>query len=211
MKRQLLSLDNATLGYADLVVLRQLSWHVHRAERWAIVGANGAGKTTLIRTILGLLPLRGGSLTYYDHEGKPTSKASIGYLPQVNHIDRQFPIDVYHVVESGLYGTALSKGEMKERISNLIHSVGLTEHTHTALGRLSGGQVQRALLARALASQPELVVLDEPTSFLDRSYKQQFDQLLASLIPEESTIIMVTHELPQTYETSWQTLALGSM
>lgn len=211
MNSLLLSLDDANLGYTDFAVLRHFSWQVHRAQRWAVVGANGAGKTTLIRTILGLLPLKSGSLTYYAPNGKPTSKASIGYLPQVNHIDRQFPINVYRVVESGLYGTSLNKEEMTKRIHSLIESVGLTEHTYTALGNLSGGQVQRALLARALASQPELLVLDEPTSFLDRSYKQHFNQLLTSLTPAQSTIIMVTHELPQTYESSWQTLVLGSM
>lgn len=205
----LLSLEEVELGYPETVVLEAFSWQVTRGERWAIVGPNGAGKTTLIKSILGLLPIRSGRMTYYDRQGAISPPPSIGYLPQINRIDRAFPIDTYQVIESGLYGTSLSRPQQRERIQTLLEAIGLAEEARTPIGRLSGGQLQRVLLARALASEPELLVLDEPMSFLDRSYKHQFEQLLARLARPESTILMVTHDLPDIDTRDWQTLALG--
>ncbi|MDO4691940.1 MAG: ATP-binding cassette domain-containing protein [Porphyromonadaceae bacterium] len=207
----LFSLDHACIGYPETPVLEGFSWQVARGEHWAIVGPNGAGKTTLVKTLLGLLPIRAGYLSYYDREGRPASAPSIGYLPQINRIDRAFPIDTYEVVSSGLQGTSLGRGEQERRIAELLEAIDLVEYTHTPIGRLSGGQLQRALLARALAARPELLVLDEPMSFLDRSYKDLFGGLLSSLAPKDSTILMVTHDLPNTIadEYDWQTLAIG--
>lgn len=207
----LFSFDRASIGYPETPVLDAFSWQVARGEHWAIVGPNGAGKTTLVKTLLGLLPIRGGQLSYYGPDGRPAARPSIGYLPQINRIDRAFPIDAYEVVASGLQGTTLRQSERNDRISELLEAIDLVEYAREPIGRLSGGQLQRILLARALAARPELLVLDEPMSFLDRSYKELFGGLLSELAPKDSTILMVTHDLPNTItdEYHWQTLAIG--
>lgn len=206
----LFSIRNASLGYPDTEVLKEFSWSVERGERWAIVGPNGAGKTTLIRTLLGLIPLLAGELDYYDAYGvRQMSRYNVGYLPQINNIDKSFPICVEEVISSGLYGLSLSGEEEQERIAQLLSVIGLEDYRKQAIGKLSGGQLQRVLLARALASKPELLILDEPTSFLDKRYKEQFIALLNSLTTPSTTIIMVTHDLPQSEETMWQLLPIG--
>lgn len=206
----LLAIRKARLGYPGTEILRDFDWEVRRAERWAIVGPNGAGKTTLLKTILGLTPLLGGDLCYYDINGSPTTKPSIGYLPQINQIDRAFPISAAEVIDSGLHGCGLRHRGCRDRVSELLAAIGMEHMGRTPIGELSGGQLQRILLARALAPHPELIVLDEPTSFLDRAYKQQFDELLLRLAPKDATILMVTHDYtPDSMGEGWQVLALG--
>lgn len=204
----ILRLEDAQLGYADTLVLSHFDWEIERGERWAVTGPNGCGKTTLMRTLLGLIPLRGGSLLRFDCEGKVTSTLVASYLPQINQIDRHFPIRVWEVIDSGLPNTTRSAMERKTEIERLAGAVGIRELLESAIGRLSGGQLQRALLARALASQPELLILDEPLSFLDRAYKQSFEALLEALVPEETTMLMVTHDIAGSGAGAWQELEL---
>lgn len=207
---KLLQLSKCILGYSDGAVLKGFSWEVLRGERWAVVGPNGAGKTTLIRTLLGLIPLLGGELNYYTPDGTKMSQwPHVGYLPQINNIDKSFPIHVEEVIHSGFYGQTKTKQEQEQRIQELLSAIDLLDYRKQAIGKLSGGQLQRVLLARALASKPELLVLDEPTSFLDQSYKRQFMSLLESLVDDETTIIMVTHDLPQEDRAKWQILSIG--
>lgn len=204
----ILRLEDAQLGYADTLVLSHFDWEIQRGERWAVTGPNGCGKTTLMRTLLGLIPLRGGSLLRFDREGKVTSTLVASYLPQINQIDRHFPIRVWEVIDSGLPNVMRSAVERKAEIERLAGAVGIRELLESAIGRLSGGQLQRALLARALASQPELLILDEPLSFLDRAYKQSFEALLEVLVPEETTMLMVTHDIAGSGAGAWQELKL---
>ena len=204
----ILRLEDAQLGYADTLVLSHFDWEIQRGERWAVTGPNGCGKTTLMRTLLGLIPLRGGSLLRFDREGKVTSTLVASYLPQINQIDRHFPIRVWEVIDSGLPNATRSAMERKTEIERLAGAVGIRELLESAIGRLSGGQLQRALLARALASQPELLILDEPLSFLDRAYKQSFEALLEVLVPEETTMLMVTHDIAGSGAGAWQELKL---
>ncbi len=209
MAQLLLSIQRARLGYPGTEVLSALDWEVRYGDRWLIVGPNGAGKTTLLKTLLGLTPLLGGDMQYYSPTGEAIHAPSIGYLPQINQIDRAFPISAREVIASGLQGCSLSRDGRHERIAELLEAIDLESMGHLPIGALSGGQLQRILLARALASRPQLVVLDEPTSFLDRRYKEQFDELLLRLIPEEATILMVTHDMQPTHLDQWQSLALG--
>lgn len=204
----ILRLEDAQLGYADTLVLSHFDWEIERGERWAVTGPNGCGKTTLMRTLLGLIPLRGGRLLRFDREGKVTSTLVASYLPQINQIDRHFPIRVWEVIDSGLPNVMRSAVERKAEIERLAGAVGIRELLESAIGRLSGGQLQRALLARALASQPELLILDEPLSFLDRAYKQSFEALLEVLVPEETTMLMVTHDIAGSGAGAWQELKL---
>lgn len=205
----LLRLEGATLGYPGTVVLKDFSWDVQHGERWAITGSNGAGKSTLMKTILGLIPLLGGRMTYFSPSGQSIDRPRIGYLPQINQIDRAFPISAGEVVDSGLDGCGLRHKPCRHRVRELLEAVGLKDMERTPIGELSGGQLQRILLARALAPRPDLLVLDEPTSFLDRVYKQQFDTLLEQLAPEDATILMVTHDYSTESLQGWQVLSVG--
>ena len=205
----LLELRDVTLGYPDKVVLEHLNWCVRRGERWAITGPNGSGKTTLMRTLLGLIPLQAGQLLRYDREGHTTDQLIASYLPQINQIDRHFPIHVYEVIDSGLPKGTTGRGVRREQVEKLAEAIGLMHLLQQPIGKLSGGQLQRALLGRALASNPELLILDEPLSFLDKSYKESFESLLEQVVRPETTMLMVTHDLHQAKSEYWQTLTLG--
>ncbi len=208
MTKKILTLEDASIGYSDTLVLDGLNWTIGRGERWAITGPNGCGKTTLMRTLLGLLPLRAGRLTRYDREEAPTQGLVMSYLPQINQIDRHFPIHVEEIIASGL-PQGLEKHRRLAEVERLAEVFGITELLRQPLGRLSGGQLQRTLLARSLASDPELLILDEPLSFLDRVYKEQFEALLQRALRPETTLLMVTHDLLGEADASWQVLSLG--
>ena len=208
MPKKILTLEDASIGYSDTLVLDGLNWTIGRGERWAITGPNGCGKTTLMRTLLGLLPLRAGRLTRYDRDEAPTQGLVMSYLPQINQIDRHFPIHVEEIIASGL-PQGLEKHRRLAEVERLAEVFGITTLLRQPLGRLSGGQLQRTLLARSLASDPELLILDEPLSFLDRVYKEQFEALLQRALRPETTLLMVTHDLLGEADASWQVLSLG--
>lgn len=210
MSTKILTLEDVAIGYPDTLVLDGLDWSVRRGERWAITGPNGCGKTTLMRTLLGLLPLRAGRLTRYDRSEAPTTALVMSYLPQINQLDRHFPIHVREVITSGLPRT-LRGGERTHEVERLAEVFGVAELLGEPIGRLSGGQLQRTLLARSLASDPELLILDEPMSFLDRTYKAQFEELLQRALRPETTLLMVTHDLTGEIEGGWQILSLGRL
>ena len=205
----ILRLEDARIGYADTLVLEHLDWSIQRGEHWAITGPNGCGKTTLMRTLLRLIPLRGGRLSYFDAAGRETNALVTSYLPQINQIDRHFPIRVWEVIDSGL-PQGMRDAETRRREQRaLAEAVGVEEYLDQPIGRLSGGQLQRTLLARALASQPELLILDEPLSFPDRAYKQSFQRLLEELVPQEATLLVVTHDMTSGAAGEWKELQLG--
>ena len=205
----ILRLEDASIGYSDTLVLEHFDWSIQRGERWAITGPNGCGKTTLMRTLLRLIPLRGGQLRCFDRVGQETSDLVMSYLPQINQIDRHFPIRVWEVIDSGLPKALRDPKARREERSRLAEAVGVHELLDNPIGRLSGGQLQRTLLARALASQPELLILDEPLSFLDRAYKQSFQSLLTELVPEDATLLIVTHDMTSGAGEVWHELQLG--
>ena len=205
----ILELHNASLGYPDKVVLEHLNWRVLRGERWAITGPNGSGKTTLMRTLLGLIPLQSGQLLRYNSVGEPTEQIVASYLPQISQIDRHFPIHVYEVIDSGLPKETAEQSSRRTRVEELAEAIGITHLLQQPIGKLSGGQLQRTLLGRALASDPELLILDEPLSFLDKSYKESFEDLLKQVVRPATTMLMVTHDLHHATAEDWHTLTLG--
>lgn len=209
MAQTLFAFRSADLGYSDGVILPQFSWQVGRGERWAIVGPNGAGKTTLVRSLLRLLPLRSGALDCYDAQGRPVPKLSTSYLPQINHVDRAFPISVQEVISSGLMRSALSPDEQEARVQELMQALELSDLRHSPIGRLSGGQLQRTLMARALAPTAELLVMDEPTSFLDQGARAGFEDTLQRLTPASTTILVVTHDILAESHHAWRRLPIG--
>ena len=152
-------------------ILSHVSLDVNQGDFLAVTGPNGGGKTTLLRILLKLLQPTAGSVTYF-YNGKPCRQLPIGYLPQKNMVDARFPITVKEVISSGLLGTVTqSAHERRERITEILKLVELHSHENKSIGNLSGGQLQRALLGRALISRPQILVLDEPLSYLDKHFE----------------------------------------
>ncbi len=184
----LIALHHISLKRDGRTILDNVNFDVYTGDFVAITGPNGGGKTTLLRIILGLVPPTGGSV-------RMSQEVSVGYLPQKNMIDSHFPISVREVVESGLLATkGMSKADKKERVSETIERMQLATHAERPIGELSGGQLQRALLGRAIISQPQLLVLDEPLSYLDKRFEQRLYDILHD-ISQEATILLVSHEM----------------
>ena len=188
--RPLITLDGVGMSFEGRRVLDDVSAVVRHGDFVAVTGPNGGGKTTLMRIILGLLRPSSGNVAYC---GGCTP--AIGYLPQKNSIDPHFPITVREVVATGLLAhTSMTAADKDERIEQYIDLVELRPHADRSIGRLSGGQLQRALLARALVSRPSLIVMDEPLSYLDKHFEARLYDILREL-RTRATIVLVSHEM----------------
>jgi len=193
---KLIEIKNVTAKYDRHIVLNDVSLDVWEKDFLVLTGPNGGGKTTLLKLILQLLRPSNGQI-YYFKEGRQVSFLKIGYLPQMNPFDRQFPISVYDVVASGLADEKKVfkdfNRNQKESISKMLAEVGLTDYASQAIGKLSGGQFQRALLARAMISTPELLILDEPNTYIDKEFEMHFIELMKKL-NKQTSIVLVTHD-----------------
>ena len=192
----IIELSDIRLRYGQEQIFSNVSLQVCRGDFMAVSGPNGAGKTTLLRILLKLLKPTSGRVTYFDAQGKPTKRLPIGYLPQKSGIDIHFPITVRQMVLSGLItGWGLRQpADAEQRLGEVSERLGLEPFLHKPINALSGGQLQRSLLARATISQPEVVVLDEPLSYVDKHCEQQIYHIVADLA-KSSTIILVSHEM----------------
>lgn len=175
-------------------ILSDINFDVNRGDFIAITGPNGGGKTTLLRIILKLLKPTTGSVTYLDPQGNPVKGLPIGYLPQKNMIDSRVPVTVHELVASGLTGEHLGRERERTLTASTLTTIGLTAHADKPIGVLSGGQLQRALLGRAIISSPEVLVLDEPLSYVDKQFEQSIYTLLEQLAAS-TTILLVSHEM----------------
>ena len=185
---------NLTLGYENKKVVGTLDFTVERGDYLAVVGENGSGKTTLMKTVLGLMPPLGGSITF----GDGLKRTEIGYLPQQTEHQKDFPATVKEVVLSGtLSGLGLKPfyGE-KEKTAALknIKKMGLEGYENKPFANLSGGQKQRVLLARALCAAKSILLLDEPASGLDEQATNEMYSIIESLNASGVTIVMITHD-----------------
>ena len=191
----LIVLEKVCLSYDNREVLRGIDLVVSRGDFVVITGPNGGGKTSMLRVMLKLLSPTSGHVRYY-RGGEEVDQLKIGYLPQKTAIDSRFPITVSEVVASGLYSSGLRRGRLtgawQLRIEETLELLGIEELTSRSIGRLSGGQLQRALLGRAIISRPELLVLDEPLSYIDEAFGVRIYSLLERL-SHETTVVMVTH------------------
>lgn len=185
----LLSIEHVSMGWDRRMVLSDVSMQVCRNDFIAITGPNGGGKTTLLRILLGLLKPLSGRVVRLEPE------LTIGYLPQKNMIDSQFPVTVRQVIESGLLAVkGLGAEERKARYEETLEAMGLVQHADRPIGVLSGGQLQRALLGRAIISKPALLVLDEPLSYIDKRFEARLYDIIRE-IARDTTIVLVSHEM----------------
>lgn len=190
----LLTFENVSLGYGDVAVLEHLSFHICAGEFLGIVGPNGSGKTTILRAILGLIRPGSGRILR-------SSRPIIGYVPQRENIDTIMPVTALEVATMGraprLGPVDRLKSVDREAAAGALERVGVA-HLAAALFRdLSGGQQQRVLIARALAGDPDLLVLDEPTNGMDLASEHAIVDLLCDLNRKRHlTVLLVTHLLP---------------
>nr|WP_302831380.1 metal ABC transporter ATP-binding protein [uncultured Bacteroides sp.] len=197
----IIEIKNLSAGYDGRTVLRDVNLTVYDRDFLGIIGPNGGGKTTLIKCILGLLKPTAGEIAYHTANSRSSSSSSqvtMGYLPQYNSIDRKFPITVEEVILSGLSSkkSLVSRftAEHKEKARQVIARMGLEGLEERAIGALSGGQLQRALLGRAIISDPQVVILDEPSTYIDKRFEARLYQLLAE-INKDCAIILVSHDI----------------
>lgn len=197
MKKIVIELKNVSFAYREQIVLENVNLRVRQKEFWAILGPNGGGKTTLLKIILGLLkPLQGEVKVF----GKPPAKVRefIGYVPQHGVRNTLLPLSVFELVAMG-YQKNKSIGffynhKCKHKVYNALDRVGLVSLAHRNVLELSGGELQRALVARALVNSPELLIFDEPTANVDPQGKVCLYELLGQL-KQDMTILVVTHDL----------------
>jgi ABC-type Mn2+/Zn2+ transport system ATPase subunit len=196
MPEPLVSLRDVGLGYDDHAVLEHVDLVIERGEFAALLGPNGAGKTTLLRGIVGLIPVLAGTLRYgFDRAASP-----IGYVPQRDSLDAIFPLTAREVVSMGTYARLrpvqpLTRAH-KKLATDSLEQVGMTAVAEQRFSSLSGGQKQRVLIARALAAEPGLLVLDEPTAGVDPGAAAAIMDVVARLNRElDLTVLLVTHQL----------------
>lgn len=191
-----LTLRDLSVGYDGQVVLEKVSLSVERGEFLALLGPNGAGKTTLLRGVLGLIPLLAGRIEYsFDRLVNPP-----GYVPQRETLDPIFPLTVFEVVLMGTYarlGPLRPVGRrQREFAATCLEQVGLPDLAKRPFWALSGGQKQRVLIARALAVEPEILMLDEPTSGVDPGAAAAIMDLISRLNRDHGlTVVLVSHHL----------------
>lgn len=203
MTTPIIKFSHASFGFPGVIALEDISLEICEGEFIGVIGPNGSGKTTLCRAVLGLLRPIEGTLQIFDcacEELRCHHRARIGYLPQKGVLDRNFPITVLEAVMMGRYGVLglLRRPRAADRAIAVeaLDNVGMLEHRDEALGQLSGGQQQRVLIARALAQQPQVLLLDEPTTGVDIPTQRSVLELVGRLHQELGlTVLLVTHDI----------------
>ena len=187
-----------TVRKRDGVIIHDVTLDVHHGEIMAIIGRNGAGKTTLLKALLGRIPYT-GSITFTNPKGERVEKPRIGYVPQNMVFDRSTPMTVADMLCANLSSFPIWLGHKKEKMARagaMLQKVGGKNLLQKRLGSLSGGEMQRVLLAFALEPMPDMLLLDEPVSAVDRKGIEVFYDLVTSLRSEyHMPVILVSHDL----------------
>ncbi len=186
-----LSVNDITVRYGDVVALKDISFKVGKNTLFGIIGPNGGGKSTLLKAIIGLVKVDEGKIEFQENP-------KIGYVPQSTEFDKGFPILVRDVVMMGSLRSVRpfhrhSKKD-KERAASIMRLLNIKELSDRQIGQLSGGQMQKVLIARALMSDPNILVLDEPTAAVDADSKKEIHQILFKL-KKRMTILLVSHDM----------------
>jgi len=196
-RHTIVSMEHVYYSYDGVPVLQDLSLDIQERDFLTIIGPNGGGKTTILKLILGLIEPQDGSIRVFGKAPKYTRKY-VGYVPQLFLFDFDFPITIREVALMGRLrmsrmGKHYSDTDVKAA-SHALEKVGLLDYQNHQIGGLSGGERQRAFIARALATEPKLLLLDEPVASVDATWQQSFYELL-HMLNKEIAIVMVTHDL----------------
>ena len=197
MQPNVIELDHVWFSYQASPVLVDVTFALPRGEFLGIIGPNGGGKTTLLKLMVGLLKPDRGMIRVLGQEPSVAS-SKVGYVPQDTDFNRGFPISVMDVALMGRLsrlrrGRGYSK-EDREKVEQILERVGMLEYRERPIGKLSGGQRQRVFIARALATEPEILFLDEPTAGVDRDFRTDLYDILREL-NQEVTIVVITHDI----------------
>nr|NQU92999.1 ABC transporter ATP-binding protein [Bacteroidota bacterium] len=195
--KSILELKLVTVGYDHEIILKNIDLKIYENDFIGVIGPNGGGKTTLVKAIIGLIKPISGKIIYHNNKGKAIEKL-IGYLPQINQIDKKFPISVKDVVLSGLSDRKnIFKRFTKSQISmvyELLEQMGIQNLAAKNIGMLSGGELQRTFLCRAIISDPRLLILDEPNTFVDNKFESDLYRIL-KVLNEKMAVMIVSHDV----------------
>lgn len=191
---EILELRDVSAGYEGDMVLKDINFAIGDLDFIGVIGPNGGGKTTLVKLILGLIKPMQGNIVFFD----PGERNLIGYLPQVSQTDKKFPITVLEVVLSGLMSIkqgfrAYSRSDRSTAVE-ILGLMGIGHLQKKSIGELSGGQMQRVYLGRAIVANPKLLILDEPNTFVDNKFEHDLYELLGEL-NKKMAILMVSHDV----------------
>ena len=197
--KPILDVREVSVRYNGRVALEEISFHLHAGERVAVVGPNGAGKSTLFKVVAGVLQPSAGDVTISG--ARPLSHSCIAYIPQRSQVDWNFPVNVADVVMMGRSAKLGPFNWPKKRdwdfVGHALETVELMNLSGRQIGQLSGGQQQRMFIARALAQEAELMLMDEPLTGLDGPSQEGLLNLLATLKQQNATVMVATHDLEQ--------------
>jgi ABC-type Mn2+/Zn2+ transport system ATPase subunit len=193
-----LEVQNASIGYGEKTVLRDLTFQIPHGARVAVVGPNGAGKSTLFKALVGLLPLQKGRILIHGR-ALGSHKDCVAYVPQREEVDWRFPVTVNDVVMMGRIRQTgwlrRASAEDRQIAAKSLEQMGIANLANQSIGQLSGGQQQRAFLARALAQEPHILLMDEPFTAVDVTTQEMTLRLLDHLRQRQVTTLVSTHDL----------------
>jgi zinc transport system ATP-binding protein len=212
-KEIVVKFDSVSFSYADVQVIENASFHIHKSEFVTMVGPNGCGKTTVLKLLFGLETPSAGSIEifgniYTDKKKNVMQNTNLAYVPQMPPADKKFPITVRDIVRMGLLRPLKGYSSVNTDVEEALERTGITELAGKQYGSLSGGQKRRALVARALAANPQLLVLDEPTANMDSGSEARLYETLASC-KGKTTILIVTHDTEFVTSLTDRVLCLG--
>ena len=192
----LVTLRDVCVAYDGYEALEHVDLEIGERDFLGVIGPNGGGKTSLVKAILGTVPYTGE--VWYAPELFRGRERLIGYMPQISDFDHAFPISLLEVVLSGLQGhrgfrSRYAKSD-REKALQLLENAGIAREAHHPVGEVSGGQLQRALLCRALIADPRLLILDEPTNFVDNKFEKALYDMLREL-NDRMAIVVVSHDI----------------
>ncbi|ANQ53465.1 metal ABC transporter ATP-binding protein [Thermosipho sp. 1063] len=192
-----ISVENLNYKIGEKEILKNINFKIKKGEFVGIIGPNGAGKSTLIKIIVGEIK---------SYTGQISVNGKIGYLPQVQTINREVPINALQFAKMGAYKKKVSK----EQISTLLKNVGLAGKERQLVGTMSGGELQRLSLARALLYNPDILILDEPEAGVDQMGKARFYELLYKVKEKKNlTILMISHDIGMVFEKCTSVMCLN--